>query len=81
MLNYRNPAVERAVELAIEGASILSAAKAEGVSIGSVRRAMRKLGHPPRQHPRGDQHHAWIDGRTARRRPAQDHAAQPCADE
>lgn len=62
-------AVERAVQRALHGESNTVAAQAEGCALSSVRRALRKRGEPPRPQPAGPNHHAYIDGRTAARRP------------
>lgn len=63
-------AVERAVQRVLQnGESNKAAAQAEGCALSSVRRALRKRGEPPRLPPAGPDHHAYIDGRTAARRP------------
>lgn len=52
-------AVERAVRYAQNGHTISAAARRFGVAVSSVRRALRKLGEPPRSHPGGPEHHNY----------------------
>lgn len=62
------PEVTRAVELILAGASVAGTAKRTKIAMSTLRRALRRRGIGPRPHPKGPDHHAWIDGRTAARR-------------
>jgi hypothetical protein len=60
-------AMERAVARALAGETISGAARAESVTRQALRRALDRRGVPMRTHVAGADHHAYIDGRSARR--------------
>lgn len=63
-------AVERAVTRYKRGASVIAAARAEGISTATLNRALNRRGIEKRGPARGPDHPAYIDGRTAARRAA-----------
>lgn len=67
MTARESSAVEAAVNLVLAGTSVSAAAAHHGVAISSVRRALRRRGVAPLTVPSGEAHHAYIDGRTAKR--------------
>lgn len=75
MSGRESAATERALARVANGESVLRAAEAEQISRSTLQRAMRRAGQPAREVVRGEAHHAYIDGRTAQRKPA-----TPCAD-
>ena len=56
-------AVQRAVDRYLAGASVLAAAKAEGISTATLNRGLDRRKIEKRGPPRGPSHHAYIDGR------------------
>lgn len=68
MSAVETPAVTQAVELILAGASVSSVAKQHNLALSTLRRALRRRGVAPKAHPSGPDHHAWIDGRSSRRR-------------
>ena len=70
MAARESSAAERALALYLEGKSLTEAASTAGVSPSTLTRALVRHGIPRRGPPRGEQHHAWIDGRKAVKRSA-----------
>jgi hypothetical protein len=66
-------AVARAVERYQQGATLRAAATAENIDVSTLCRGLVRRGIERRGPPRGADHHAYIDGRTAARRPDQTH--------
>ena len=81
MAARESAAVERACAVALANPtwSLLSIADEHGIAVSSLRRALRLRGAPPRAARSGQQHHAFIDGRTAAARPGRAGKRQPPA--